>query len=201
MEKKIQQRTVENREKLLLASMKQFSTKGYHNTNIRGITQEAGLSTGIFYRYFDNKESLYLTLVEEYFSQSASMLNELLQMSLTVKTKEEARTLLRNNFSSIISRSSENIIFVSDVDIVVKELPALEEVLKKGYTLLNSCIEQFLKKQYPDSTMNYALVARMINISTDAIGRDLSKENDPDIKAQYLDLFIEQILYYAFELH
>lgn len=63
------------------------------------------------------------------------MLNELLQMNLTVQTKEEARTLLRNNFSSIISRSSENIIFVSDVDIVVKELPALEEVLYYAFEL------------------------------------------------------------------
>lgn len=199
-EKKIQKRTIENREKLLSASMKQFSTKGYYNTNIRGITQEAGLSTGIFYRYFENKESLYLTLVEEYFEQSAKLLDELLQIGLTTKTKDEAREILQQNFSSIINRSSESIVFVSDIDIVRKELPALEEVQKKGVSLLHTCFEQFLRKQYPDSQMNYALMARMIHIATDAIGRDLSKENSPSIKAEYLRLFIEQILYYAYDL-
>ena len=197
---KIQQQTIENREKLLLASMKLFSTFGYHNTNIRKITTEAGLSTGIFYHYFDNKESLYLALFENYYLQSAEIIQTLLKQGSDVSDKEEARKIMTELMTPILTRSTSNSVFISDADVVVKELPALKEVLQKGNDLLCSCFEDFLHKRYPDRNMNYKILARMIYTSTDAVGRDLSKEENPEIRKEYLSVFIDLILYYTFDL-
>ena len=38
------------------SAIKVFEQKGYHNTRVKDITEEAGTSVGNFYRYFDSKE-------------------------------------------------------------------------------------------------------------------------------------------------
>lgn len=134
MNKKQQQRTLKNRENLITAALQQFSTRGYHNTNIRNITQAAQLSTGVFYRYFDSKEALYLTLIEDYFIQSANMLDQLLLTITEVSNKNEALIMLTKTLTTILARSDENIIFTSDIDIVEKELPSLTDVRIKCQT-------------------------------------------------------------------
>lgn len=50
-------------ELLLEKSIKVFYEKGYHNTTIKDITNEAGVATGTFYLYFKNKFVLYKYLL------------------------------------------------------------------------------------------------------------------------------------------
>ncbi len=45
-----------------------FFSKGYKNTSVQDIAQEAGISKGLVYRYFKNKEELLLARREETFS-------------------------------------------------------------------------------------------------------------------------------------
>ena len=191
MNKKQQQRTLKNRENLITAALQQFSTRGYHNTNIRNITQAAQLSTGVFYRYFDSKEALY---------QSANMLDQLLLTITEVSNKNEALIMLTKTLTTILARSDENIIFTSDIDIVEKELPSLTDVRIKGESLLYSRIEQFLIKQYPHSNMNYGITARMIHVCTDALGRDLAREKKLDERNEYINSFIKVLLYFSYDL-
>ncbi|MFN8527685.1 MAG: TetR/AcrR family transcriptional regulator [Anaerolineae bacterium] len=42
-----------------------FASRGYEATTMRDIAQEAGLSLGLAYRYFESKESLLLVLYEQ----------------------------------------------------------------------------------------------------------------------------------------
>lgn len=53
------------RKKIIQASLRFFSTKGYRNTTINDITQSLGISTGTFYIYFKNKQELFETAVED----------------------------------------------------------------------------------------------------------------------------------------
>ncbi len=50
---------------LLETSIKVFYEKGYHNTTIKDITNEAGVAAGTFYLYFKNKFVLYKYLLLE----------------------------------------------------------------------------------------------------------------------------------------
>jgi len=43
-----------------------FSTKGYHNTKVSDIVQEAGVAQGTFYLYFDSKADLFAALLDEF---------------------------------------------------------------------------------------------------------------------------------------
>jgi TetR/AcrR family transcriptional regulator, repressor for uid operon len=54
----------ERRNQILEAAKRCFKEKGFHQTTLRDIAQEFGMSVGHIYNYFDSKESLIETLVE-----------------------------------------------------------------------------------------------------------------------------------------
>ena len=62
--KPVQARSQKTKEKLLTAAIKMYSEKGYHRTTVDEIAAEAGVSTGIAYRYFRNKKDLLLSALE-----------------------------------------------------------------------------------------------------------------------------------------
>jgi AcrR family transcriptional regulator len=54
----------ERRRQILTAATKLFSQQGYYRTTIQAIAKEAGVSTGLIYQYFHDKDDvLFLTLV------------------------------------------------------------------------------------------------------------------------------------------
>jgi AcrR family transcriptional regulator len=59
-------RGVRSRTALLEAARRLFRSKGYANTKIADITQEAGKALGSFYTYFDNKEQVLEKLAEDF---------------------------------------------------------------------------------------------------------------------------------------
>lgn len=55
------------RREIINAAIRVFSEKGYRNTKVQDITQEAGISTGTFYIYFSNKRDLFIGVVDSIF--------------------------------------------------------------------------------------------------------------------------------------
>lgn len=54
------------RERILDAALNIFSHKGYHDTKIDEIVEEAGTSKGSIYFHFPNKERLFISLVDKF---------------------------------------------------------------------------------------------------------------------------------------
>jgi AcrR family transcriptional regulator len=52
---------------IVKAAIEAFSKKGYHRTKVSDVTKEAGISTGTFYIYFENKRELFIEVVEDVF--------------------------------------------------------------------------------------------------------------------------------------
>ena len=63
-----EERSERSRAQILRAALKLFSTVGYHGTSMRDIAQAARVSTGNVYHQFPDKESLFKTLLEQYWS-------------------------------------------------------------------------------------------------------------------------------------
>ncbi len=59
---------MDRRQQLIEAGMTVFAEKGYHRTKVSDIVHRAGVAQGTFYLYFDSKKSLFLTLLDEFFS-------------------------------------------------------------------------------------------------------------------------------------
>lgn len=61
-----QQRSIEKKNKIILAGYKLFAEIGYHNTKTPDIAKEAGVSTGIVYDYFKDKRDILLDVLDLY---------------------------------------------------------------------------------------------------------------------------------------
>ena len=59
------------RQHILETALQLFASRGYAETTLRDIAQEAGVATGLAYRYFARKEDLALALYEELSRQVA----------------------------------------------------------------------------------------------------------------------------------
>jgi len=53
-----------------------FARKGYRPTTVNSLVEEAGISKGLFYIYFDSKKQAFIELIESYFVGFAEVLEE-----------------------------------------------------------------------------------------------------------------------------
>jgi AcrR family transcriptional regulator len=66
MSKNEEQENADRRQQILEAALKVFSTKGFHKATNKDIAQAAGgISPGLIYWYFKDKEDLFLSIVRE----------------------------------------------------------------------------------------------------------------------------------------
>lgn len=71
--------TITTRDRLLQAATSLFSQRWYSEVSVADICRSAGLSNGIFYRYYRSKEDIFRELIEEYL---AFLSQELSRMKL-----------------------------------------------------------------------------------------------------------------------
>jgi AcrR family transcriptional regulator len=74
--KAIQEKKDAKRRHILDTAAKVFAKRGYYNTKVRDILEEAGISTGSFYFYFNNKEEVFEILYDEMINAYVSVLQE-----------------------------------------------------------------------------------------------------------------------------
>lgn len=67
----------QRRQQILQAAGVCFAEKGFHQTSMAEIAKAAGLSMGLLYRYFANKDALVLTFAEVSRAQSVTMFESL----------------------------------------------------------------------------------------------------------------------------
>ena len=89
----------DRREQILHAAMLCFAKRGFHQTTMQNISEEAGISVGLIYRYFASKEAVIAAMAEEHKkdlqellarARSASTLLESLEILLTAHCCEDA---------------------------------------------------------------------------------------------------------------
>ena len=61
----MKQEETSTHDNIINAAKAEFLEKGYQKASLRSIVKTAGVTTGAFYRYYDSKEALFASLVEE----------------------------------------------------------------------------------------------------------------------------------------
>lgn len=84
------------RERLLEAGSNVLPRRGYHDTRVDDIVEEAGVSHGTFYRYFDSKDALFRVLAQ----QAALTMIDLVTTYPTDASEAELGKWLRGWFDS-----------------------------------------------------------------------------------------------------
>lgn len=83
-----------SRQRILAASMKEFSEKGYDNASLNNICAVEGISKGIIYHHFKDKNELYLLCVEKCFDEMTQYLKKAAR-SLTDSVEEQLQNYFR----------------------------------------------------------------------------------------------------------
>ena len=64
-----QERSIEKKNKIILAGYELFSEIGYYGTNTAEIAKHAGVSTGIVYGYFKDKRDILISVLKVYINR------------------------------------------------------------------------------------------------------------------------------------
>jgi len=66
----VQKRGIETKAKVVEAAKALFIEKGYYNTHALEIAARAGVATGTFYSYFNDKKEVLLELIRQFYQQA-----------------------------------------------------------------------------------------------------------------------------------
>jgi AcrR family transcriptional regulator len=83
---------------LLDAALRVFAKQGYRKTRLDDIADEAGVTKGTIYHYFDTKEALLLRVVEHYQSLAFGRVEDVLR-DATLTAASRLRLLVQRTFS------------------------------------------------------------------------------------------------------
>lgn len=76
----------EKRERILEAAIKTFARKGFHQSRVTDIAQEAGVADGTIYLYFRNKDDVLISIFEE---KMAAILARMREQLLPIEDPRE----------------------------------------------------------------------------------------------------------------
>ena len=109
----------ETRQKLLHAAEKVLGKKGYYETSVVNITQEAGVGLGTFYNYFQTKKEIFEALIQQYNRDLRLVIKEEMQGA---KNHEEAQRRGFQGFFNWVKNQPEIYSIVQQAVVVDQEL-------------------------------------------------------------------------------
>lgn len=89
----------ETEERIVDAAKQLFADKGFHATRISDIVQKAGVAQGTFYLYFDNKDRLFTSVVENWLNEIIDIVRKMEAVNLEDELCENhtnTKEILRN---------------------------------------------------------------------------------------------------------
>ncbi|PMB48418.1 TetR family transcriptional regulator [Fischerella thermalis CCMEE 5330] len=87
------------RERIMDAALSVFSRKGYHETRMDEIVEEAAASKGSIYFHFPNKEKLFLALVDQFADLLERRVTEAIAQQQGMQRVQTALTTVLETFS------------------------------------------------------------------------------------------------------
>ncbi len=130
-------RKAERPQEILEAAFAEFSRNGYATTTLDRIAERAGVTKGTIYVYFENKEHLFISMVQE----STKGAHETVQQMFETHEGSTA-DLLRAQFSFIYRHIVEDTRRREVVRMLIAEAPRFPELADRYYDeILRPCLD------------------------------------------------------------
>src|SRR5712672_1595390 len=78
----------DRRSQILDAALVCFAKRGFHQTSMHDISAEAGISVGLIYRYFENKEAVISAMADRHKKEISDMLQRAKQAPTLLESLE-----------------------------------------------------------------------------------------------------------------
>lgn len=159
------------KQKILKAAMRIFAEKGFHGASVNDIADTAGVNKRMIYAHFENKESLYIAVIDEAFrrlSESESVfvnekfdcveaVNRIIEhyFKFFAKNKSFVKLVMHENLNGgrFFKKSSAHFIKIGSVELLKTKLNQGKEsgVFKcdldtedTAFMIINICFSCFL---------------------------------------------------------
>ena len=165
----------QNRDSIILASRQLFTEKGLDNSNVREIVSIAGLGSGTFYNYFDDKVDVFLVIVNRLINDFS---NFIIPEINKAKTFDELVEIAFKSWFNWISNESENYVFFKNNKKYILDLKWLMKNSKEykifNKKLLDVAINMSKSIQFPQndiSLMVTSVIAVSVNLGDELLER------------------------------
>jgi len=132
---------------ILQAALHLFSRQGYRGTSIREIATEAGLSTGNVYHHFPDKETLFTTLLAQYWEAIDDPELPFNKALAAGAFPDDLEALARAAEQTV--RDHRQHVALIYVDVVEFE----GNHIRKFYTEMSGRFARFLEARYPENAL------------------------------------------------
>ena len=143
-----QERAIKKRIALLKAAIKEFGTVGFEAATAKSIAAAAGVATGTFYQYFENKNDILRVVAAERFSSLHQQV-ELLGQNLEIPTKELTYEQIEARFIAVLTFLHRFHVEDAPLHQVLDQRRGvdekLEEIIAKGESLMLSHVIEFVE--------------------------------------------------------
>ena len=166
-----------NRDSIIVASRKVFTEKGRDSSNVREIVSQAGLGSGTFYNYFDDKIDVFLVIVNRLINDFS---NFIIPEINKAKTFDELVEIAFKSWFNWISNGEENYIFFKNNKKYILDLKWLSQNSKEfqnfNRKLLDVTINMSKIIKFPQNDISL-MVTSVIAVSVN-LGDQLLERND-----------------------
>jgi AcrR family transcriptional regulator len=180
----------QNRDSIILASRKVFTEKGLDSSNVREIVCEAGLGSGTFYNYFDDKVEVFLVIVNRLINEFS---NFIIPEINKAKTFDELVNIAFNSWFNWISNDAENYIFFKNNKKYILDLKWLGQNSKEYQNFNKKLLEVTVNMsnviRFPQNDISL-MVTSVIAVSVN-LGDQLLERND--LKPSEVSLFATKL--------
>lgn len=178
----------ENKRKQIMdAALNLFANKGFFDTSINMIAKEAGISKGLVYNYFENKEDLITTIIHNGFDELMSVFDK---NKDGVLTKDEFIFFINETFEIL----KNNIHFYRLYFLVVAQPAVIKLVEKKLMDVVMPFLTTMTNYYQSKGIENPMAHARFVGATLDGVSMNyiMDPHNFPleDIKKIIIDKFI-----------
>ena len=176
----------QNRDSIILASRKVFTEKGLDSSNLREIVSIAGLGSGTFYNYFDDKFEVFLVIVNRLINDFS---NFIIPEINKAKSFDELVGIAFSSWFNWISNDEENYIFFKNNKKYILDLKWLSQNSKEYQNFNKKLLEVTINIskiiKFPQNDISL-MVTSVIAVSVN-LGDQLLERND--LKPSEVSLF------------
>jgi TetR/AcrR family transcriptional regulator, repressor of fatR-cypB operon len=101
------------RNEIQSAASKLFAVKGFNSTTLEEIAESAEFGKGTIYNYFQNKEEIYFSIIEDVLDNTGRILEESDKLSSTIE--EFVKLYINKIFNYCIENKFSYLIFVREI--------------------------------------------------------------------------------------
>lgn len=196
--RKIQVRTIENKQKLLIAADELFMIKGFYNTTSKEIAKYAEVSTGVFYNYFNNKTDIFLEIFRTTCSHSYNYLETLIN-ELSIDNVDY-KGLFINYIRNGIKASCKNSHLYDDLESLKKESPVVYQIYQYNNEKMILLLKGFLKSLcHEDNKINWDIKCQIILNTVQSNATAIVTIKDIKQRNEYIDNLIYMLYKFIFD--